>query len=442
MKRVLVLLALLGALTIAVIPAAAQTCEDEIGCVELGPDDPIVIGTMFTTSGATAFLGEDSLGGVEIAVMEREPVLGRDIELVNEDSLCSAEGGQTAAQRIVSDDEILGVIGTSCSGAASGALPIISEAGYLMISPSNTSPALANNDVEAGGLYQPGYFRTAHNDLFQGRLAAQFAIQVLGAETVATIHDGDPYTEGLTTAMANAFTDLGGEVVFEGAVSPNDTDMTAVLTEVAADSPDVLYFPVFEPASNFIASQARDTSGLEDTTLMTADGSFVASFVENTGEAALGMYQSGPFISGEEYNEFLATWEEEIGGTPPSGFHAHAYDATNMLLNAIEEVAVEGEDGTVLIGRQALRDALSAIEGFDGLTGTLTCQTEAPFLGDCATGEGLAIFQITEAQFEEDGWPPEPVWTPADAEGADDMDEDMDESDDTDDTDDSDDSDA
>ena len=416
MKRFLVLLALLSLFTVATAPAVAQECDDEIGCVEVGPDDPIVIGTMFTTSGATAFLGEDSLGGVEIAVMEREPVLGRDIEVVEEDSLCSAEGGQTAAQRIVSDDEILGVIGTSCSGAASGALPIISEAGYLMISPSNTSPALADNDIDAGGLYQPGYFRTAHNDLFQGRLAAQFAIQVLEAETVATIHDGDPYTEGLTTAMANAFTDLGGEVVFEGAVSPSDTDMTAVLTEVAADSPDVLYFPVFEPASNFIASQARDTAGLEDTILMTADGSFVASFVDNTGEAALGMYQSGPFVSGEEYNEFLATWEEEIGGTPPSGFHAHAYDATNMLLNAIEEVAVELEDGTLIIGRQALRDAMSSIEDFDGLTGTLTCQTEAPFLGDCATGEGLAIFQITEAQFEEDGWPPSPVWTPADAE--------------------------
>lgn len=421
MKRVLLLLGLLGLFAVAMGPAAAQTCEDEIGCVEVGPDDPIVIGTMFTTSGATAFLGEDSLGGVEIAVSERGTVLEREIELVNEDSLCTAEGGQTAAQRIVSDDEILGVIGTSCSGAASGALPIISEAGYLMISPSNTSPALADDDIEAGGLYQPGYFRTAHNDLFQGRLAAEFAIQVLGAETVATVHDGDPYTQGLANAMSSAFAELGGEVVFEGAVSPSDTDMTAVLTEVAAAAPDVLYFPVFEPASNFLTSQARDTSGLEDATLMTADGSFVASFVENTGDAALGMFQSGPFVSGEEYNAFLETWEEEIGGIPPSGFHAHAYDATNMLLNAIEEVAVEGEDGTLIIGRQALRDALSSIEGFDGLTGSLTCQTEAPFLGDCATGEGLAIFEITEAQFDEGGWPPAPVWTPADAMGEEDM---------------------
>ncbi|GAB4520763.1 MAG: branched-chain amino acid ABC transporter substrate-binding protein [Anaerolineae bacterium] len=417
MKRYLLLLALLALVLVVGVPAMAQDeCEDELGCVVIGEDDPIVIGAMLTISGATSFLGEDSVGGIELALLEREnTLLDREIELVIEDSLCAAEGGQAAAQRIAADESILGVIGTSCSGAAAAALPIISEAGLLMISPSNTSPALTNANEDEGGIYQPGYFRTGHNDLFQGSLAAQFAVQVLEAGTLATIHDGDPYTEGLQAVMADTFAELGGEVVFQGAVSKGDTDMTAILTEIAAASPDVLYFPVFEPESNFIAAQARELPGLEDTILMTADGSLVASFPGNTGEAAIGMYQSGPAVSGEAYDAFLALWDEEIGGVPPSGFHAHAYDAANILLAAIEAVAVENEDGSITIGRQALRDAVAATEGFEGLTGTLTCQEESPFSGDCATGEALAIFELTEAEVNDGNWPPAIVWTPADA---------------------------
>ncbi len=425
MKRFLLLLALFALLIGFAVPAIAQdACDDEIGCVEVGEGDPIVIASMLTVTGPTAFLGEDSLGGIELALLERDgELLGREIELVEEDSLCTAEGGQQAAQRVAADEEVLGVVGTNCSSAGAAALPIISEAGMVMISPSNTAPTLTDPDAEVGGLYQAGYFRTAHNDLFQGAVAAEFAYNELGAMTLATIHDGSPYADGLQAVMADTFAELGGTVTFQGAVNLGDTDMTAILTEIAADSPDVLYFPIFEPESNFIASQSQDIPGLEDTILMTADGSLVASFPENTGDAAIGMYMSGPFVSpdDEDYAAFLSLWDEEIGGTPPSGFHAHAYDATNILLNAIEEVAVETDDGTLVIGRQALRDAISATEGYEGLTGTLTCQTEAPFIGDCATGEALAIFQIGEAEVNEDAWPPEVVYLP----GVEDMEEDM-----------------
>ena len=412
MKRLLFVLALLSMLSLLSFTALAEGhCDDELGCVVVGPDDPIVVGAMLTTSGATSFLGEDSVGGIELAILSHESmVLDHEIELVIEDSLCSAEGGQAAAQRVAADETIVGVIGTNCSGAAQGALPIISEAGMLMISPSNTSPSLTNDDTEAGGAYLPGYYRTGHNDLFQGAMAAQFALEVLEAETLATIHDGDPYTEGLATVMAETFGEMGGTVVFQGAVSKGDTDMTAILTEIAAEAPDVVYFPVFEPESNFIAAQLVATPGLEEAIMITADGSLVASFPENTGEAAIGVYMSGPSVTGEAYDDFLTLWDEEIGGVPPSGFHAHAYDATNMLLAAVEEVAEVADDGSLIIGRQALRDALSAIEGYEGLTGVLTCQDESPFAGDCATGEALAVFQITETEVNEDSWPPAVVW--------------------------------
>jgi branched-chain amino acid transport system substrate-binding protein len=411
MKRLFVILTLLSLLAAFVVPAFADShCMDELGCVEIGPDEPVVVGAMLTVSGATSFLGEDSRGGIEIAIADRDGMLlGHDIELVVEDSLCSAEGGLSAAQRLAADETVVGIVGTNCSGAAQGALPIISSAGMLMISPSNTSPRLTNDDTDAGGAYQPGYFRTGHNDLFQGAMAAQFALDVLQAGSLATIHDGDPYTEGLAIVMADTFGDLGGEVVFQGAVSKGDTDMTAILTEIAASGPDVLYFPLFEPESNFIAAQLVNIPGLEGTIMMTADGSLVSGFTSNSGDASLGIYMSGPSVSGEAYSNFLVKWDEEYGGVPPSGFHAHAYDATNMLLDAVEAVANELDDGSIVVGRQALRDALSAVEDYAGLTGALTCQSESPYAGDCATGTALAIFEITQAEID-GNWPPPIIW--------------------------------
>lgn len=410
LKRFMLLTALLLMFVVAV--QADGHCDDEIGCVVLAADDPVTIGVMSALSGPVAFLGEDSVGGVEIALKRRGGTsLGREIELITEDSLCSAEGGQTAAQKIASDELILGVVGTSCSGAAASALPVISAAGMLMISPSNTSPALTNPDMDAGGLWQPGYYRTAHNDEFQGAMAAEYAMNELGASSAATIHDGDPYTDGLQAVMARTFAEMGGDVVFQGAVNKGDTDMTAILTEIATNPPDVLYFPIFEPEGNFVAAQSQNVPGLEDTILMGADGLLVASFPGATGEAAIGMYLSGPYLSSEDYSAFLAEWDEEFGGAPPSGFHAHAHDAANILLDAIEAVAVEMEGGSVVIGRQALRDAVSATEGHAGLTGVLTCNET----GDCATGEALGMYLITEAEVNEGSWPPEVIWSKADA---------------------------
>ena len=367
---------------------------------------------MLVLSGAVTYLGDDSLGGVELAIMDRDGVLmGREIELVVEDSLCSAEGGQAAAQRLSADPIIIGAIGTNCSSAAQGAMPIISDSGMVMIAPSNTSPSLTNEDVASGGSHLPGYFRTSHNGLVEGMRNAEFAVNVLGSSKLATVHDGDPYTEGLARVVADTFADLGGEVVFKGAVNKGDTDMASILTEIAVYKPDIVYVPLFEPEANFFAAQMQHVAGLEDTIIIGGGASFVASFPENTGDAAIGVFVSGPLVTGDAYEQLLVRWEEEYGGSPPSGYHAHAYDATNLLLNAVEAVAKVTDDGGLIIGRQAIRDAIAATENYPGLTGSLTCQEESPFAGDCAPGTALAIFEITEAEVYDDNWPPPVFWS-------------------------------
>ena len=419
-KRLFALLALLMIASMVLVACgskqAAYECTDPIGCVNIGPNDPIHIAYALTISGATSALGEDSKGAIEIAIDDRGgKLLGHDILLTGEDSGCSAEGGQTAATKLASDPSVIGVIGTNCSSAATAAVDTISNAGLVMISPSNTAPALTLEGKD----WKPGYFRTCHTDLFQGRVAADFAYNELGARTAATIHDGSPYADQLQQVFAKRFEELGGTVTFQGAVNVGDTDMRAVLTTVAADSPDVLYFPIFEPEGDFIVAQSSEIAGLENTTLMGADGLFADTFPENAGPNVVGMYLSGPYVHGDAYDAFLAKWKEKFGGVPPSGFHAFAYDGTNILLNAIEKVAVVEDDGSIHIPRSALRDAITNGGDYKGLTGTLNCGDKDyssfgitnPAHGDCSTGGALGIFEITEAELN-GNWPPAAVYTP------------------------------
>jgi branched-chain amino acid transport system substrate-binding protein len=382
-------------------------CTDAIGCVTIAPGDPIHIAYALTVSGPTSSLGEDSRGAIEIAIADRGgEISGFPIELSGEDTLCSAEGGQAAGTKLAADSTIIGVIGTNCSSEARAASPLISQAGMVMISPSNTAPDLTDPNSPDS---HPGYFRTAHNDLFQGRVAAEFAYNELGVTKVATIHDGSPYAQSLQEVFADVFRELGGEVTAQEAINVGDTDMGPVLTTIAAGSPELIYFPIFEPEGNLIASKSKEISGLENVLLMAADGLFADTMPEATGSAAVGMYLSGPYVdvNNAAYGEFLAKWADQIGGVPPSGFHAHAYDATNMLLDAIEAVGVVDADGNLHIGRQAIRDYLYNLSGFSGLTGTLSCDAN----GDCATGEALGVFQLSQAEVD-GNWPPPVFWQP------------------------------
>jgi len=394
---------------------ADDACADDLGCVEIPPGESIVIGGILRLSGPRPWTGEIARDAFHLAALARAGrLLDRAIEFVVEDSACSEEGGREAARRIVANPSILGLIGTNCSLAAKGALPVISEAGWLMISPSNSSPFLTDADREAGGLYQPGYFRTSHNDLFQGALSAQFAATALEVSRVATIDDGDPYTKGLAGAMADTFSSLGGEVVLRVEISRGATDMSGILSAIAESGAELVYFPVFMTEAILIAQQAADTPGLEGAIMMTADGAFSKSFAQGAGEAGIGLYVAGPYVSGEAYDAFVETWRREIDEAGPTGgFHAHGYDAANLLLDAVEAVAIERDDGALVIGRGALREALAAVEDYPGLTGSLTCQDESPHAGDCATGEALAIFQLGAAEVHEGNWPPPVVWTAA-----------------------------
>ncbi|MEY3019688.1 MAG: hypothetical protein RLZZ272_672 [Actinomycetota bacterium] len=359
--------------------------------VIVAPGESIQIRSLEAISGETASLGLPNQRATQLAIEDYGDIQGFSVDLGTPlDDLCSADGGQASAQTIVADTSVVGVIGTSCSGAAGAALPLLSNAGMVLVSASNTNPRLTQTPFgTAGEAYLPGYYRTAHNDLYQGAAVADYVYNDLGLTKAGAIHDGDPYTDGLATAFADAFTALGGEVVVYTSVNKGDTDMVPVLTEVAAAAPEVVFMPIFPPEVNFIAQQWSQVSGLEDVVRFAADGASVASFMEIA--ESEGFYFSGPSeqfgsngneITGVSATDLLARYNETFGEAPSAGFWGHAYDATTMLLKAIDTVAVVQDDGSLLIDRAALREALSA-SSFSGIIGAIACDE----FGDCGAQE-------------------------------------------------------
>ncbi|MBF8285300.1 MAG: putative branched-chain amino acid ABC transporter, periplasmic amino acid-binding protein [Anaerolineales bacterium] len=378
---------------------------DALGVVTIPSGEPIHIAYWGVLSGADATLGEDSKRGVEIAVDDKGgKLLGRDIRLTTEDGLCTPEGGATAAQKLAADTTLVGLIGSSCSDETVGGIKTLNDAGLTTISPSNTRPALTFPDRDAT---YAGYLRTAHSDAFQGKAVAEFVFNELKVKTAATIHDGSAYAEALQQVFADEYKKLGGTITVQEAVSKGQTDMKPVLTAVAATKPDVIYYPIFVAEGGFITAQAREVPGLENVALIGSDGMFSADMLKGAGPAAEGMYLSSPDFTAFQagYQDFLAKHTAKYGGAPLSVFHAHAYDATNILFSALEKVAVTAPDGTIYVPKKALRDAIYATKDHKGLTGTLSCGQ----YGDCGAPI-IAVYQVTAENVANLSLPTKPIW--------------------------------
>ena len=402
-----VLAAVLGLMAASGLAAAPVKCEDPVGVVTIKPGEPIHIDCWLVVAGPDTSLGTDSKIGVEIAIDDKGgKLLGHPIKLTTEDTGCNAEGGQAAATKIAADPTVVAAVGSSCSSEARPGAPILWKAGIATVSPSNTAPYLT--DPKRGPEYD-GYLRTAHNDKVQGAVAAEFAIKELKVKRAATIHDGSVYAEQLQAVFAETFKKLGGTITAQEAVAPTDTDMHPVLTKIATGKPQFIYLPIFIAAGGHITRQSKEVSGLEKAYLMGADGMFSPDYYKAAGDAAIGVFHSSPDFSafGAGYKSFIEKYEKKYGQKPIAPFHAHAYDAAMMVFAAIEKVAKKSPDGTLCIGRKALRDALYATKNFKGLTGNLTCNQ----YGDCADPR-IAVYKTTAENVQKLQTPSKPFWKP------------------------------
>ena len=383
---------------LAALAAAACGGADDPGVVVIGPDEPVQIRTLLSGTGA-------SRAAVEMAVGDFGLVHGHEVEIgPSVDAMCSREGGHEGADAIADDPRVLGIIGTSCSASAVAASPIVSVAGLVMISPSNTSPALTSDLAgNPGPYYHEGYFRVANNDLYQGQAVAGFAYDELGLRRMVAVHDGDPYTSALARAFRDAFRARGGSVPVVGAIEKGQTDMAEVVRQLANAEPDGIFFPIFSDEAEHFIRQARESVPLANAVFISADGALESEFLALP--EAKGLYFAGSpshvwsnrnAATGKTVSEALAAFETTYGDLAHTTLYwAHAYDAATLLLSAIERAAVRddgsfftrlvglADGGTLRVDRSALRGAVRAVsDGFSGLTGTLSCDE----FGDCGPG--------------------------------------------------------
>lgn len=397
LERSGVAVSVLAALALASGTVSAKETKgpvtDDIGVLVIPKGAPIQIGGYWVLSGPDTALGSDEKRAVEIAIKNiGGKLVGHPIKFTAEDDQCNPEGGQTAATKLAANPNIAIVIGPACSSVATPGAPILWKAGITDIGTASTAPSLTAPDRKPE--YQ-GFVRTVYSDIDQGASDAKYVHDVLKKQKVVTVHDGSPYAQQLAHVFAENFTKLGGKILSQEAVAPTDVDMHPLLTRVATEKPDVLYFPVFVAAAAQILRQAKDVPGMQQVTLLGSSALMAPDIIEAARDSIVGFHITYPDVSpesmGKGYPKFVEEYTKMFGEGPISGFHANAYDGATLAFKAIEKVAKTDKSGNTYIGRKALNQAVYSIK-FEGISGPIACDPH----GECATFKP-AVYEFTNA---------------------------------------------
>jgi len=375
-------------------------CNDLLGCVVIRPNSPVRFATLLPTSGDTAVWGQELAQGINLAVIDQgEELLDHEIELIPLDSACDVETGRQALQTLNGDVTLLGIIGPACSDVATVVLPLVRLNDWLMISPASSLPSLTENQSELA------FFRTAPNHLHQADVAAHFAYEQLGARQAAVFQDETSYNSLLAQQFSDTFTELGGIVSYQGILQVSQPELAGMLDEISVDPPDLVYLALFEPEANLLINSLAESSRLNEAALIGGDNLLSNTFASRVGAAATGMYITGPVFAGYAYDAFLAQWTNRYETPPTAPGAAYAYDATRLLFAAVEDVAIVGQNGSLVVGRSALRERLAASEEIEGLAGTLNCDEN----GECGAA-AYGVYELDTAVLNDTVWPPPLAW--------------------------------
>ena len=229
--------------------AAADTEQDARG----GEKGPFRIGVMESLTGPGETYGNVAVRAKQMAVDEINAaggIGGRMLELIVEDSQCSAKEAVTAYRKLTDVDGVKIILGTSCSGAMLGVAPLAEADGVILFSGLASSPDIAN-----AGDY---IFRTQISDVEVG-VATGNLMWADGVRRLAVITEATDYAEGVRRTTVAQFTKLGGQVVSQETYASDVTDFRTQLSKLLDDQPDALHLvPQSEFAAGVIIKQARE----------------------------------------------------------------------------------------------------------------------------------------------------------------------------------------
>lgn len=371
MKKILSVL-LVACLTITGLSACSQSqnTTGTAATTKNAGEKVVKIGVFEPVTGENGGGGFQELLGMRYANKKFPTVvIGSDtykVELVEVDNKSDKTEAVTAAQSLIANNVSI-VLGSYGSGVSIAAGEIFKEKMIPAIAASATNP-----QVTLGNDY---YFRVCFLDPFQGTVMATYAYES-GARKAAVITQlGDDYSSGLGNFFLKAYKELGGTIVSEQQFQTNQTDFKAILTNIKATNPDIIFAPSSIATAPLLIKQARE---LGITAAISAGDTWEnASIIESAGAAANGVTLSTFFDENDSKNpiaadfvkgfkEFLKGNNEYLtknGGEGVAAVSALGYDAYCVALEAIKSAA--STKGT------AIRDKLVTVS-YEGVTGAIS----------------------------------------------------------------------
>lgn len=329
--------------------------------------DTIKVGANLEMTGGSASYGISSKNAIELAfkeINEKGGINGKQLELVVADNKSEAAEATNAMQKLVSQDNVVAVIGPNLSSSVIAASAINNSAKVLDIAPMATNPYVTVD--QASGKTKDFNYRTCFIDPFQGTVMAKFATAELGVGNAAVLIDNSSdYAKGLAQFFKENFVKEGGAVTAEESYLQKDTDFKATLTKIKATNPDFLYVPGYYQEVGLIVKQARELG--MNMPIAGGDGWDSAKMPEIAGAAALNNTYFSSLYSPEDSSDinknFVAAYEKAYG-QKPDVFAALSYDSALLVAKAIKNA---GSTEPAKIS-----EAMAKINGFSGVSGSVT----------------------------------------------------------------------
>ncbi|MCW7754948.1 branched-chain amino acid ABC transporter substrate-binding protein [Desulfobotulus sp. H1] len=354
-----------------------------VSCGKKTEDEVIKIGYGGALSGDLASYGIPSRRAAELVIKNINAgggLLGRQVVLLAEDDVCRPEVATNTATKLATEG-VVAVIGHICSGATISALGIYNSTNTVCISPSATSP-----EITQSGDY-PVFFRTIAPDDAQARLQVDFALDTLGLERIAILHDRGDYGRGLAEFARKFIQESGqAEVVLYEGITTGAMDYTSVVQNIRRSQADAVIYGGYHPEASKLVMQMRNSD--MKTLFISADGVKDDTFIRVAGEYAEGVYATGPVDVSENPLAVAAREEHrQTYGDDPGAFFLNAYAASMALMNAIEKAGAT--DAASIMN--ALRS-----EYIDTPLGNISFDEK----GD-AIGVGFSMYQVQDGVYVE-----------------------------------------
>ncbi|MET4144447.1 branched-chain amino acid ABC transporter substrate-binding protein [Arthrobacter sp. UYCo732] len=293
-------------------------------------------------TGANAQLGINIFNGIQLAINQHNAANpGCQVQFKKFDTEGDPNKATGPVTQMVSEAEIVGVIGLPFSGESKATGNIFEQKGLVHITPSATNPGLTGNGWTT-------FFRGLGNDAVQGPAAAKFLTGKLGAKKVYLVQDDSDYGIGLGTSTSAG---LGSALVGTEKVTTGQKDFSAVISKIMNAKADAVFY------SGYYAEGApfdQQLSGKGFTgTFVAPDGVKDDQFIKQAGDASSNSYFTCPCIPGELIPDFASAYKELSKGTEPGTYSIEGYDAATVLLSGIDA------------GKQSRADLLAWVKAYD-----------------------------------------------------------------------------